>query len=203
MQHWIIDKDSVGLPGWFDAFPGLNICQDLSGVSNIDAPAIVWRRLRAGEDAELALRGLVGRGCPVVLLSDEPQESLILEALAAGAAGCCNSRASCEVLQQVALVVGNGGLWIGQSLLQHLIGSTAKVLGRRQSDERGGDWAKHLSDREIQVARLVASGESNKEVGRQLDISERTVKAHLTAIFSKLGLRDRLQLSVTVNGVGL
>jgi DNA-binding NarL/FixJ family response regulator len=58
-----------------------------------------------------------------------------------------------------------------------------------------------LSDRERQVAQLVASGSSNREVAEQLSISERTAKAHLTSIFEKLGLRDRLQLSLKINGL--
>lgn len=58
-----------------------------------------------------------------------------------------------------------------------------------------------LSGREITVAQLVGQGASNKEVARQLDIAERTVKAHLTAIFEKLQVRDRLQLSLRINGV--
>jgi len=58
-----------------------------------------------------------------------------------------------------------------------------------------------LSEREVQVARLIANGASNKEIADRLVITERTVKAHLTAIFEKLGVRDRLQLSLRVNGV--
>jgi DNA-binding NarL/FixJ family response regulator len=52
-----------------------------------------------------------------------------------------------------------------------------------------------LTQRELEVARLIADGASNKEVGRALDISERTVKAHAGAIFEKLGARDRLHLA--------
>jgi DNA-binding NarL/FixJ family response regulator len=51
-----------------------------------------------------------------------------------------------------------------------------------------------LSARELQVAQAVAEGRSNKEVADLLSISERTVKAHLGAVFEKLGIRDRLQL---------
>jgi DNA-binding NarL/FixJ family response regulator len=51
-----------------------------------------------------------------------------------------------------------------------------------------------LTSREKAVAELVAAGKSNKEVARDLDITERTVKAHLSAAFEKLQVRDRLQL---------
>jgi len=58
-----------------------------------------------------------------------------------------------------------------------------------------------LSQRERQVAEAVARGSTNKEIARVMAITERTVKAHLTASFEKLGVRDRMQLSLLVNGV--
>jgi DNA-binding NarL/FixJ family response regulator len=51
------------------------------------------------------------------------------------------------------------------------------------------------------VALAVARGESNKEVARNLGITERTVKAHLSVVFEALGVRDRLQLSIHLNGI--
>ena len=58
-----------------------------------------------------------------------------------------------------------------------------------------------LSPREEEVLREIAQGASNKEIARQLDITERTVKAHVSAMLEKLGARDRLQLSLIFNGV--
>ena len=57
-----------------------------------------------------------------------------------------------------------------------------------------------LSAREKDVARAVAAGKSNKEVAKELDITERTVKAHLSAVFEKLHVRDRLQLVLVFSG---
>ena len=57
-----------------------------------------------------------------------------------------------------------------------------------------------LTKRELEVARLVANGSSNKEIARQLGITERTVKAHVGAVFQKLNVRDRLQLALIVSG---
>jgi DNA-binding NarL/FixJ family response regulator len=54
----------------------------------------------------------------------------------------------------------------------------------------------YLTVREREIAALVGSGGTNKEVAKQLDISERTVKAHLTEIFRKLGIADRLKLAL-------
>lgn len=202
MQHWMMDSDPMGLPGWHEAFPELQLVRAIGEIKNAGDQGILWCRQRASDELADVLASIdFAGGFPVVVLSDEPDETLVMQALAAGAAGCCNSRAAPEVLRQVALVVSNGGLWVGQSLLQRLVGSASKSLGQRQNEAKNERWGDKLSERERQVARLVASGSSNREVADQLHISERTVKAHMSAIFEKLGLRDRLQLSLKINGL--
>jgi len=203
MQHWIFDREAAMLASWQEAMPTARALARRE-ISNLpgDEPGILWCRLRSGEALDEVLSAIHGAPrYPLVLLCDEPDDAIVMQALEAGAAGCCNTHAAPEVLRQVALVVGNGGLWVGQSLLRQLVGSTARTLGQRSREEKRDDWAQLLSEREVQVARLVAGGASNKEVASQLSITERTVKAHLGAIFEKLSLRDRLQLSVRVNGL--
>lgn len=206
MKHWIIDVDKNALPTWLEAMPGaaLLVRNGLPSIS-LGEPGIVWCRLRAGEDFAVLARDMAHAvSHQVVILCDDLNEELVMQALSLGAAGCCNTHAAPEVLRQIALVVGNGGLWIGQSLLQRLVGTTSRLLGQRAPAEdnaaEGSAWVALLSEREVQVARLVAGGASNKEVANQLAITERTVKAHLTAAFEKLGIRDRLQLSLRING---
>lgn len=204
MQHWIFDDGAQPLPGWHVALPQARLLERRRFGEVSGQPGVLWCRLHAGEAPGEILQGRQpGEGQRLVFLCDEPDEAVVIDALAAGAAGCCNSHAAPEVLNQVALVVGNGGLWVGQSLLRQLVGSTSRVLGQRPRESRRDDWAKLLSERECQVARLVAGGASNKEIAGQLEISERTVKAHLTSIFEKLSLRDRLQLSLKINGLSV
>ena len=134
-------------------------------------------------------------GCPVVVLSNLPSNEEGLRAFSAGVVGYCNALALPDVLRQVATVVGQGGLWVGQDLMQRLLSAlTARATA-------GSAAISALSTREHQVALAVARGGTNKEISRAMGITERTVKAHLTAIFEKLGVRDRLQLSLIVNGV--
>lgn len=202
MRHWIIDREAVALENWREAFPGAELLRrdGLAG-ARFAGPGIVWSRMRFGETVNMAVSGVDrSGGQPLVVLADAPDERVVLEALAAGAAGCCNSRAAPEVLRQVALVVANGGLWVGQSLLNQMVGATTRRLAALGRTVATGDWSATLSEREAQVARLVAEGAANKEIASRLGITERTVKAHLTAIFEKLGVRDRLQLSLKVNG---
>lgn len=203
MQHWIVDPRAECLPAWREAMPTAKVFgPGRLALVAADGPGVVWFRLRSGEGAA-ALADVVRQaaGNPLVVLCDEPDEALVMQALEAGAAGCCNTHAAPEVLRQVALVVSNGGLWIGQSLLRQLVGSTTRILGEKAGRPPQDDWSRLLSERETQVARLVAGGASNKEIASQLEITERTVKAHLTTIFEKLSLRDRLQLSLRINGM--
>lgn len=206
MQHWIVDLKPVVLPSWLEAMPDAKLLGRKQWMDFVHGSSgILWYRQRAGEDIETLLDGVVAQaaGNPLVVMCDEPDEALVMQALAAGAAGCCNTHAAPEVLKQVALVVSNGGLWVGQSLLRQLVGGTSQMLAGKTERPPRDDWSKLLSEREAQVARLVASGASNKEIANQLAITERTVKAHLTTIFEKLSLRDRLQLSLRVNGLAV
>ena len=204
MIHCFVDRDARGQPSWLEAFPEAQVVPRQDAQQSVLGGAdLIWCRCRPQESLASILGGLtISPAQIVVILADEPGDAIIAEACALGASGCCNTYAAPEVLRQVALVVENGGLWIGQSLLQRLVGSTARAFGERP-EAKVDTWSALLSERESQVAKLVAGGASNKEIAEQLSITERTVKAHLSAIFEKLGLRDRLQLSLRINGVKL
>ncbi len=78
-----------------------------------------------------------------------------------------------------------------------MIGILSDVLKQQQRDEVD---LSILTEREKEVTQAVITGASNKEIARQLDITERTVKAHLSAIFQKLDVRDRMHLMLVVRG---
>lgn len=204
MIHCFVDRDAQALPSWLEAFPQARVLSRQDARESVSGGSgILWCRCQPQESLAAILGALtISPTQIVVVLADEPSDAIIAEACALGASGCCNTHAAPEVLRQVALVVENGGLWIGQSLLQRLVGSTSRVLEARP-EAKLDTWSGLLSERESQVAKLVAGGASNKEIADQLSITERTVKAHLSAIFEKLGLRDRLQLSLRINGVNL
>jgi DNA-binding NarL/FixJ family response regulator len=139
----------------------------------------------------------------VLLLSNAPDEREGLIAINGGVCGYTHAHGVPMQLQEVALVAEHGGLWVGPELLRRLVGSTyAALTGRRGEAEAPVDnaWS-GLSAREVEVARAVSAGHSNKEVATLLHISERTVKAHLSAVFEKLGVRDRLQLVLRLSAV--
>ncbi len=97
-------------------------------------------------------RGLAGRS--LIVLADEPDEDGALAALAAGAAAYCNGHAAPAVLQQVAAVVQNGGVWIGQGLMKRLLAASTALLNKRPGDHDA--WRSTLTPREQEVAVAVA-----------------------------------------------
>jgi len=199
--HCFFSANGDALPRWHGAFPGLELAVIGRSIAGIDrGPVIAWVRLPEGQrpaEAIAHVRAAIGEA-PVIVLSDRPDDEEAVACFAAAARGYCNSHALPEVLQRVAQVVSQGGLWIGESLMQRLLQGTARIpvptMGHGATD-----WAALLTEREREVATAVAAGASNKEVARQLGITERTVKAHTGAIFDKLGVRDRLQLSLLIH----
>lgn len=160
-------------------------------------PTLTWLRLDARTplaEQVAALRTSVA--APIIIMSDIPDDAEALTALAAQARGYCNSHAGAEVLLKVASVVSQGGLWIGETLMQRLLGVQHKI--DVPDSARRPLWRATLTAREIAVAELVATGMRNKEIARQLDITERTVKAHMGAVLDKLDLHDRMQLALLI-----
>ena len=192
---FLLAEAALPSPRWQDAFTdGLSMTRDVAMSSRTRAE-IVW--LSAGATGWAQLLAAAQRqfaGVPVIVVSDEPSEREAMAALIAGARGYCHAWTSPEQFREVAQVVSRGGYWIGPALMSRLIGVVNKLLP--MPDE----LPKELSEREAEVAREVAAGRSNKEIARSLGITERTVKAHLGAIFAKLGVRDRLQLALRLTG---
>ncbi|MDR2093203.1 MAG: response regulator transcription factor [Azoarcus sp.] len=182
-------------PRWHEAFPDAqSLTQDVALTARTQAD-IVWLGTAAPgwERLLAAIPGVFG-GAAAVVVSNIPNEREALLALKSGAHGYCNGWASPRQLQAVAQVVNRGGYWIGSELMNYLIKTANKKLPAL------GELPEELSEREAEVAREVATGRSNKEIAASLGITERTVKAHMGAIFAKLGVRDRLQLVLRLRG---
>ena len=198
MAQVFVSRDARRRESWLAAFPEL-VC---GGLDQVPAgEGAVWALLPPGMGVDALVAQLRRQidGRALVILADEPSQEGAMTALAAGAAGYCNGHAAPAVLQQVAVAVENGGIWVGQGLMQRLLAATARVLPPVEA--AGASWRDRLTARELEAAQLLAKGLSNKEIARQLDITERTVKAHVGAMLEKLGARDRLQLSLILNGI--
>lgn len=183
---------------WLEAFPALRVASSVAEASEVATAAdLVWIDLSLA-GAVAALRAARPE-LPLVALSLNPGADEGLAAFEAGARGYCHLLAVPEMLGQVAVVVANGGLWVGAELMSRVVAAAARGPApavRSQSPLDG------LTPRERDVALQVAGGASNKEVASRLEITPRTVKAHMGAIFDKLGVRDRLQLVLALRGSG-
>jgi DNA-binding NarL/FixJ family response regulator len=169
------------------------------------APAVVIldsEALAAPIDHEVArIVGVVG-GARVIVMTpvfDEEEEIALLKA---GVKGCCRRGIDPESLRQVLGVASSGGVWVTRTLVPRLVSELRRYAqaARPAVPKKPNERLKLLTQREKDIVMLIVSGASNKEVGEALDISERTVKGHLSNIFQKLDVPDRLKLVLYVNG---
>ena len=123
-----------------------------------------------------------------------------LLALAAGVVACCDATLAAPDIARVVDSVMAGGIWISRTAMPALADKLRALpqSESQQATEPSAGALAGLTQRQRDVAALVAQGASNKTIARTLDITDRTVKAHLTTIFDKLGLTDRLQLALYV-----
>ncbi|MGB8713481.1 MAG: response regulator transcription factor [Onishia taeanensis] len=191
MKHWILlSSDQVPMR-WREAFPEGRAGDESAVHDDREGPCHVWVPSQL-PDWEEAVARLAAGGAVVCVLALQPQSSEALRALAAGARGYAHLLSPAELLKQVALVTEHQGIWMGSELLSQVVGSSFRALGGRDGVQ--AERLERLTERERAVAMAVAEGHSNKEVAKQLEITPRTVKAHLGAVFRKLEVRDRMQL---------
>jgi DNA-binding NarL/FixJ family response regulator len=200
MKHWFVTMDGSLKARWEKAFPDAQSSTPSMIKKTAQPGDLVWVTTTVASWPQLTQRLAMMR-VTVVILSYAPNDREALQALDLGGRGYVHTLATSNVLKQVALVVTNQGVWVGQELLAKVIGGTFKALSRRTEEvsTAGSDYLALLTERERGVALAVARGATNKEIARQLEITERTVKAHLSAIFKKLAVRDRLQLMLKLS----
>lgn len=136
----------------------------------------------------------------IVALTGVVSDDIELALFKAGVRGCCRSDIDPQLLKRTVVAVQQGELWIRRSITPRLLDE----LSARLQDEAlatcvGAGRLAELTLREREIAGLIGNGDSNKEIARRLLITERTVKAHLTGIFRKLGIGDRLSLALRVS----
>jgi len=129
--------------------------------------------------------GTIAPECRVVVLTSFSDQRRILDALEAGADGYLLKHSEPEAIVAAIREVMDGGSPLDPKAARVLLES------RRTTNAADG-----LTERELQVLGLVRDGLANKQIARKLLISERTVKAHLTRIFQRIGVTDRTQAAL-------
>ncbi|MBN9126583.1 MAG: response regulator transcription factor [Nitrosospira sp.] len=137
----------------------------------------------------------------VIILSGTLSDEIEWSLFRTGVRGCCRGDIEPEQLQNVVQAVQQGELWIRRTLSWHLLNELVMITQEKNKIKQAvGELLANLTRREYEIATLVGNGESNKQIARRLDITERTVKAHLTEVFQKLDVADRLKLALIVKG---
>lgn len=134
----------------------------------------------------------------VVMLTTFDVDEYVYAALAAGASGFLLKESRPEVLADAVRTVAGGEALIAPAVLRRLVDHHA-----RAATPTNAERLPVLTDREVEVLRLIGRGSSNGEISRVLWVAESTVKTHVTRIFNKLGLRDRAQAVVLAYETGL
>jgi DNA-binding NarL/FixJ family response regulator len=136
----------------------------------------------------------------LIIFSDKPSDDEGVELLLHGDVyGYVSTDIANELLLKAIESVQTGEIWVGRKLMQKLLIRLFDISQKNNQQAHDIDLSV-LTKREHEIALLVSEGASNKRVANQLDVTERTVKAHLSSIFRKTGMRDRLQLALLVSG---
>ena len=136
----------------------------------------------------------------VLILTTFDADRYVYDAMRAGASGFLLKDVRPEQLADAIRVVAGGEALLAPAITRRLI---EQFVRRPAPGSRAPEALDALTERELDVLRLVARGSSNGEIGEALFVSETTVKTHVTHILTKLGLRDRVQAVVLAYESGL
>jgi DNA-binding NarL/FixJ family response regulator len=143
-----------------------------------------------------ALRELTAAAAPVrtILLTVAIEKSQLVEALQLGARGVVLKETSTELLLKSIRSVVAGQYWVGREAVTDLVRVLRDLIP--QAGEEAKKKAFGLTPRELEIVSAIVLGFTNRDVARKFNISEDTVKHHLTNIFDKVGVSNRLELAL-------
>ena len=139
--------------------------------------------------------------CRVIVLTTFDDDEYVFEGLRAGAVGYLLKDAPSEKLVEAIRAAARGESFLQPSVAAKVVAEFARMTGK--AAYRPQSLIDPLSDRELEILRMVADGASNKEIAAALFIAEGTVKNHITNILSKLNVRDRTQAALRARDMNL
>jgi DNA-binding NarL/FixJ family response regulator len=164
--------------------------------SHVPDVCIISRALKDGQTSGFRVARELhesGRQAKVIMLLESSERSLVIESFRSGAHGVFSRDDSFEMLARCVQKVHEGQVWANSQQLQFAVEALAESAAPTIVDARG---ASLLTKRELSLVTLVAEGLSNRDISRQLRLSEHTVRNYLFRIFNKLGVSTRLELAV-------
>ena len=183
----------VGFRALFDSEPDFELISasmDIGQLPNID---LVLLGNRSGQNLFDAMASLKATrpDLRIIVTGSGMDEETILKALASGAKGYVDEAAAPAEFVQAIRIVNQGSVWAPRRVLSMFIERVTNSPGRIFPAGRVT-----FTDREKQVLEMLVVGRSNKEIGAELGIEERTVKAHVAKLMRKVGVQNRIALSV-------
>ncbi len=130
----------------------------------------------------------------VLILATEVDKQDIVEALKRGAAGIILKESTTQLLRKSIHLVVAGEYWVERQNISDLVQELTRRPGNASPDVPQGPW--RLTPRERQIVAEVVAGKTNKEIAQELCVSLQTIKHHLTNIFDKVGVHNRLELAL-------
>lgn len=160
-----------------------------------NTPDVLLLDLRMPKTGGLEVIGAIHEASPstkVLILTASDDRRDHVAALTQGARGIIMKDSAADTLVTAIRAVHSGQAWVDREIT----GTLLEELAHRGNPEEIGNETPQLTQRESEIVDLVISGCRNREISERLGISEKTVKAHLSNIFAKLGVRDRLELAI-------
>ncbi len=139
--------------------------------------------------------------CRVIVLTTFDDDEMVFDGLRAGAVGYLLKDAPSEKLAEAIRVAARGETFLQPSVAAKVVAEFARLS--RKTVATANPVIEPLSEREIEVLRLIARGASNREIASSLFLAEGTVKNHVTNILGKLEARDRTQAALKARDSGL
>ncbi len=139
---------------------------------------------------EWLLKHVSSRPVTVAVCSDLPEIGEMLECIRLGAQAYCNSHMAAIHYRQMLRMLAQGQSWFPPHMLDEAFRLAQQAIGPEQSSS----LLQCLTDREREIALAVSRGNSNREIAQLHSISEATVKSHLSSVFKKLEVKDRVAL---------
>jgi len=194
-RPFIFIQNPNALKNWLAAVGSeAKILYDLNNLDQKTSPENATLLIQLSEKAnQEIIRQLCQQNFNILAFSDRPSTEEGIQLFKAGVKGYLNTHASVERIQKALLTIESGSIWLGQSIMQAMIGQIG------QTPIKNDGWKKLLTNRENQVVNQVLNKKSNLEIAKLLGITERTVKSHLHNVFEKLNVSDRLALALKVH----
>jgi DNA-binding NarL/FixJ family response regulator len=195
----VVDSDPlrfIGLRSLFDSEPDLELSaatlEELPRLQNVDLALLGNRSTGSGSVFDVMASLKAARpDLRIIVTGTGADDEAILKALAAGAKGYVEEAASPSEFVQAIRIVNQGSVWAPRRVMSIFIDRVTSSPGKIFPAGRVS-----FTDREKEVLELLVAGRSNREIGQALTIEERTVKAHVAKLMRKVGVQNRIALSV-------